>query len=114
GGVLGARPTRRGRATRRWGLCAGARGPPLGSARERAGGRRRGGPLHGGVRRRWAARGRGRGAVAGALASKGVSRETIDRTLAGLEQDESMRALEVATERARRPTSLRPRAGVRR
>jgi len=53
-------------------------------------------------------RGSARRAVAGALASKGVSRETIDRTLAGLEQDESVRALEVATERARRLTSLRP------
>jgi regulatory protein len=55
-------------------------------------------------------RGSARRAVAGALASKGVSRETIDRTLAGLEQDESVRALEVATERARRLTSLRPEA----
>jgi regulatory protein len=53
-------------------------------------------------------RGSARRAVAGALASKGVSRETIDRTLAGLEQDESVRALEVATERARRLSSLRP------
>jgi regulatory protein len=53
-------------------------------------------------------RGSARRAVAGALASKGVSRETIDRTLAGLEQDESVRALEVATERARRLTSLQP------
>jgi regulatory protein len=57
-----------------------------------------------------AVRGSARRAVAGALASKGVSRETIDRTLAGLEQDESVRALEVATERARRLTSLRPEA----
>jgi regulatory protein len=55
-------------------------------------------------------RGSARRAVAGALASKGVSRETIDRTLAGLEQDESVRALEVATERARRLTSLKPEA----
>lgn len=55
-------------------------------------------------------RGSARRAVAGALASKGVSRETIDRTLAGLEQDESVRALEVATERARRLRSLRPEA----
>ena len=55
-------------------------------------------------------RGSARKAVAGALASKGVSRETIDRTLAGMEQDESVRALEVATQRARRLTSLRPEA----
>ena len=54
-------------------------------------------------------RGSARRAVAGALASKGVSRETIDRTLAGLEQDESVRALEVATERARRLTACGPR-----
>jgi len=53
-------------------------------------------------------RGSARRAVAGALASKGVSRETIEQTLAGLEGDESVRALEVATERARRLTSLRP------
>lgn len=59
-------------------------------------------------------RGSARRAVAGALASKGVSRETIDRTLAGLEQDESVRALEVATERARRLTSLRPEAAYAR
>lgn len=52
-------------------------------------------------------RGSGRRAVAGALASKGVSRQTIDRTLSGLDRDESVRALEVATERARRLTSLR-------
>jgi regulatory protein len=37
-----------------------------------------------------------------------VSRQTIEQTLAGLEGDESLRALEVATERARRLTSLRP------
>ena len=55
-------------------------------------------------------RGSARRAVAAALASKGVSRETIDRTLAGLEQDESVRALEVATERARRLKSLKPEA----
>jgi regulatory protein len=53
-------------------------------------------------------RGSARRAVAGALASKGVSRQTIEQTLAGLEGDESVRALEVATERARRLTSLRP------
>jgi SOS response regulatory protein OraA/RecX len=53
-------------------------------------------------------RGSARRAVAGALASKGVSRQTIEQTLAGLEGDESLRALEVATERARRLTSLRP------
>ena len=53
-------------------------------------------------------RGSARRAVAGALASKGVSRETIEQTLAGLEEDESVRALEVATDRARRLTSLRP------
>ena len=41
-------------------------------------------------------------------ASKGVSRETIEETLAGLEGDESERALEVARDRARRLTSLRP------
>jgi len=52
-------------------------------------------------------RGSGRRAVVGALAAKGVSRETIERTLAGLETDESARALEVATDRARRLTSLR-------
>jgi Uncharacterized protein conserved in bacteria len=34
-------------------------------------------------------RGSGRRAVAGALASKGVSRETIDATLAGIEDDET-------------------------
>ena len=56
-------------------------------------------------------RGSGRRAVAGALAAKGVSRETIDVTLAGLEEeDESARALEVAKDRARRLTSLRPEA----
>ena len=53
-------------------------------------------------------RGSARRAVAGALASKGVSRQTIEQTLAGLEGDETVRALEVATERARRLTSLRP------
>jgi regulatory protein len=53
-------------------------------------------------------RGSARRAVGGALASKGVSRQTIEQTLAGLEGDESLRALEVATERARRLTSLRP------
>jgi regulatory protein len=53
-------------------------------------------------------RGSGRRAVAGALASKGVSRETIEETLADLEGDESERALEVARDRARRLTSLRP------
>ena len=46
--------------------------------------------------------------------SKGVSRETIDATLAGLEDDESMRALEVATDRARRLTSLRPEVAYQR
>ena len=50
----------------------------------------------------------GRRAVAGALAAKGVSRETIDQTLAGLEGDETERAVEVARDRARRLTSLRP------
>ena len=59
-------------------------------------------------------RGSGRRAVAGALAAKGVSRETIDVTLAGLEGDESVRALEVATERARRLTSLRPEVAYQR
>ena len=59
-------------------------------------------------------RGSGRRAVAGALASKGVSRETIDATLAGIEDDESMRALEVATDRARRLTSLRPEVAYQR
>jgi regulatory protein len=59
-------------------------------------------------------RGSGRRAVAGALASKGVSRETIDATLAGLEGDETMRALEVATDRARRLTSLRPEVAYQR
>jgi regulatory protein len=53
-------------------------------------------------------RGSGRRAVAGALASKGVSRETIEVTLAGLEEDESERALDIARDRARRLTSLRP------
>ena len=53
-------------------------------------------------------RGSARRAVAAALASKGVSRQTIEQTLAGLEGHESVRALEVATERARRLTSLRP------
>jgi regulatory protein len=53
-------------------------------------------------------RGSARRAVAGALASKGVSRQTIEQTLAGLGGDESIRALEVARERARRLTSLRP------
>ena len=55
-------------------------------------------------------RGSARRAVAAVLASKGVSRETIDRTLAGMEEDESVRALEVAMDRARRLTSLRPEA----
>jgi regulatory protein len=55
-------------------------------------------------------RGSSRRAVAAALASKGVSRETIDQTLAGMEEDESVRALEVAMDRARRLTSLRPEA----
>jgi regulatory protein len=59
-------------------------------------------------------RGSGRRAVAGALASKGVSRETIDATLAGIEDDESVRALEVATDRARRLTSLRPEVAYQR
>jgi regulatory protein len=49
-----------------------------------------------------------RRAVAGALAAKGVPRETIDRTLAGLGGDESERAVEVARDRARRLTNLRP------
>jgi len=47
-------------------------------------------------------RGSARRAVAAALASKGVSRETIEQTLAGMEEDESVRALEVAADRARR------------
>jgi regulatory protein len=55
-------------------------------------------------------RGSARRAVAAALASKGVSREAIDRTLAGMQEDESVRALEVAMNRARRLTSLRPEA----
>jgi len=56
-------------------------------------------------------RGSGRRAVAGVLAAKGVSRETIDVTLSGLEEeDESARALEVAKDRARRLRSLRPEA----
>ena len=55
-------------------------------------------------------RGSARRAVAAVLASKGVSRETIDRTLAGMEEHESVRALEVAMDRARRLTSLRPEA----
>jgi len=59
-------------------------------------------------------RGSGRRGVAGALAAKGVSRETIDVTLAGLESDESGRALEVAKDRARRLTSLRPEAAYQR
>ena len=59
-------------------------------------------------------RGSGRRAVARALASKGVSRETIDATLAGIEDDESMRALEVATDRARRLSSLRPEVAYQR
>lgn len=54
-------------------------------------------------------RGSGRRAVAGALAAKGVSRETIEDTLAGL-GDETERAVEVARDRARRLTSLRPDA----
>jgi regulatory protein len=53
-------------------------------------------------------RGSGRRAVVGALASKGVSSETIEATLAGLHVDESERALEVARDRARRLTALRP------
>ena len=53
-------------------------------------------------------RGSGRRAVASALASKGVSRETIERTLADQQGDEGERALEVARERARRLTGLRP------
>src|SRR4030095_16234595 len=57
-----------------------------------------------------AVRGGARRAGAGALASKGGSRHAIYGTLAGLEQEESVRALEVATERARRLTSLRPEA----
>jgi regulatory protein len=59
-------------------------------------------------------RGSGRRAVAGALAAKGVSRETIDATLAGLESDENMRALEVAADRARRLTGLRPEVAYQR
>lgn len=54
------------------------------------------------------ARGSGRRAVAGALAAKGVSRHTIEETLADLEGNEAERALEVARDRARRLTSLRP------
>jgi regulatory protein len=49
-----------------------------------------------------------RRAVAGALAAKGVPRETIDEALAGLEGDETERAVEIARDRARRLTSLRP------
>ena len=57
-----------------------------------------------------AVRGSGRRAVAGALAAKGVSRETIEDTLAGLEGDETERAVQVARDRARRLTSVRPDA----
>jgi regulatory protein len=53
-------------------------------------------------------RGSGRRAVASVLAAKGVSRETIEATLAGVDGDEGIRALEVATDRARRLTTLRP------
>lgn len=55
-------------------------------------------------------RGSGRRAVAGALAAKGVSRETIEDTLAGLQDDETDRAVEVARDRARRLTTLGPEA----
>ncbi len=54
------------------------------------------------------ARGSGRRAIAGALAAKGVSRQTIEDTLAGVEGDETERAVEVARDRARRLTSLGP------
>ena len=85
-GVVGARPTRGGRAARRRGLRARVRRTPPDCPWERATGGSR------------------------SARSQGVSRETIDQTLAGLEEDESGRALEVATERARRLTSLRPEA----
>ena len=55
-------------------------------------------------------RGSGRRAVAGALAAKGVSRETIEDTLAGLQEDETERAVVVARDRARRLATLRPEA----
>ena len=55
-------------------------------------------------------RGSGRRAVAEALAAKGVPRETIEDMLAGLVGDETERAVEVAKDRARRLTSLRPDA----
>jgi regulatory protein len=50
----------------------------------------------------------GRRAVAEALAAKGVSRATIGETLAGLEGDETERAVRIARDRARRLMSLRP------
>ena len=53
-------------------------------------------------------RGSGRRAVASVLAGKGVSPETIEATLAGVDADEGVRALGVATDRARRLTTLRP------
>ena len=59
-------------------------------------------------------RGSGRRAVAGALAAKGVPAEMIAATLAGMDGDESVRALEVAADRARRLKSLRPEVAHRR
>jgi regulatory protein len=51
----------------------------------------------------------GRRAVASALAAKGVARGTIERTLADLAgEDESDRALTLASERARRLRNLAP------
>jgi regulatory protein len=50
----------------------------------------------------------GRRAVAAALASKGVSRGTIDQVLAELETDDAARAESLAAEKARRFASLPP------
>lgn len=55
-----------------------------------------------------ASRRSGRRAVVGALAAKGVSRQVIEEAVAGMEEDEDERALELATQRAPRLSGLPP------
>ena len=59
-------------------------------------------------------RGSGRRAVAGALAPRGCRGRRSTRPSRASKSDESMRALEVATDRARRLTSLRPEVAYQR
>lgn len=56
----------------------------------------------------------GRRAVAGALAAKGVSRQVIEETVAGLGEDEDERALDLARERAPRMAGLPPDKALKR